>query len=330
MILLNRNECPFPPSRKVWLKIKEYINALNRYEIPELVASLRRRLSDYVDINDKYVHIIPGSEAFFIYLREYMLLERLTFIYSSPTFMPASEDLSALGVETLDVPLTKDFKLDYLRLMSMEGTDKVLYIINPNNPTGNQVIDCESITKLLHHYRLVILDEAYYEFSSITCKDLISKYSNLIILRTFSKAFCLAGARIGYIIAQPEVASDILRTAREYDTSTLSLSAALGALNDLNYMFRTVKRVREIRDHIVRELSHVPDIEVINTLCNFILLKKRGYSSTRLSREFLRYGIIVKSLGGRLKEFIRVSIGTDENMREFLRVLEGLNHSDAL
>ena len=324
MIFLNRNECPFPPSASVWQTVKEYITSLNRYEVPELTTSLINKLSNYVGVGSKFIHLVPGSEAFFIYLREHMLLKGLSFVYSTPTFMPAQEDMQAVGVKTYDIPLTKVFKLDYHRLKSFGDRSKVLYIINPNNPSGNQVVECAFIPELLERYNLVILDEAYYEFSRLTCKQLIMKHHNLIILRTLSKAFCLAGARVGYFIAEPEAAQKTVETARKYDISTLSLSAALGALNDVSYMRDAVGKVEEIRDYVISELSKYPGLEAVNTLCNFILLRRKGYSSVKLSNEFLKHGVRVKPLRGRLKEFTRVSIGTEEEMEEFLRAVRKL------
>ncbi len=322
MIILSRNECPFPPSNTVLPKIKKYVISLNRYEVPELSESLITKLSDYVGISEGYVHLVPGSEAFFVYLREYMLMEHLHFVFSSPTFVPAQEDLSVVGIKTYDIPLTKCFKLDYARLKSFGDKKKVLYIINPNNPTGNKVIGCKLIPRLLQHYKLVVLDEAYYEFSSLTCKNLVHEYPNIIILRTFSKAFCLAGARIGYFLAEPELTKAVMRTARKYDISILSLSAALGALESIDYMNHVVEKIKRIKEYVVEAISRISDIQVLDTLCNFILIKKEGYSSTRLSNELLKHGIMVKPLQGRLNEYVRVSIGTEKEMREFLSAIK--------
>jgi len=322
MIILSRNECPFPPSDTVSLKIREYVHSLNRYEVPELSESLITKLSNYVGVDRKYIHLIPGSEAFFVYLREYMLLERLSFVFSSPTFIPAYEDLSIVGVNTYDIPLTKGFKLDFPRLKTFGDKGKALYIVNPNNPTGNQVIKCKQLPELLQRYRLVILDEAYFEFSSLTCKNLLRDYPSLIILRTFSKAFCLAGARIGYFLAHPELTKEIMRTARKYDISILSLAAALGALESIDYMNHIVEEIKRIKEYVVEELSRIKDVHVVNTLCNFILLKKKGYLSNMLSNELMKYGIMVMPLKGRLNEYVRVSIGTESDMREFLLAIK--------
>ncbi len=322
MIVLSRNECPYPPSPKVLEYLGKYVKFVNRYEVPELTKELMMELSNYTSLPEGFIEVLPGSEALFIYMSEALRSLGLTLVYSSPTFIPAIEDLKMRGVQLKDVPLDEDYRLNIEEISKAGSRESILYIVNPNNPTGGKVLDCDVLPKLLRMYRAVILDESYYEFSDLTCADLLEEHDNLLILRTLSKAFCLAGARVGYVLGAAKLRNALLRTRRLYDVSLLSMAAAIGALKDLNYMRETVSKIKETKNWFIAEVRRIDGTEVINTLTNFVLINKKNYDSRTLANYFRRHGIDVKDLTGRLNKFVRVSIGTPGEMRTVVNLLK--------
>ncbi|MCD6324435.1 MAG: histidinol-phosphate aminotransferase family protein [Desulfurococcales archaeon] len=322
MIILSRNECPFPPSPSVKRRVADCISRINRYGDPEISSDFMRSLSDYVGLPADHITPLPGSEAFFLYLSDYLRTREFPFKYSSPTFVPAVEDLRLRGVPLKDIPLTKDFRLNLGSLTADGGG--VLYVVNPNNPTGNAVAECGDVEELLSHFDLVILDEAYFEFSGKTCIDLVGRHENIVILRTFSKAFCIAGARLGYVIGQPRTLSEILSSRRLYDIPIPSLAAGLGALEDIEYVRDVVKTITRIKDDFVREVKTLVGWEIVETETNFLLLRREGMSSADLYRALKERGYEVKPLNGRLNHYVRVSVGKHEEMKGLLQVLREL------
>ncbi|OYT37289.1 MAG: hypothetical protein B6U89_07550 [Desulfurococcales archaeon ex4484_58] len=321
MIVLSRNECPYPPSPLVREYIAKFLDRINRYEIPSLMDSIIDSLSSYVGVDRRYIYLLPGSEALFTSIPWMMIRYGYRFIYSSPTFTPAIDDLRVWDIEIIDVPLTSDFRVDLNNVLRYSG-DSILYIVNPNNPTGNKTIECSEVEDLATSFKAIVIDEAYYEYSGLTCKDLVLEYDNIAILRTLSKAFCLAGARLGYIICNPRLYKEFFGARRRYDISTLSLLAGLGALSDLDYMRKVVKNTLKVKKWVVSELEKLEDIEVIDTLTNFILVSKKNYDSHRLAKALKDKGVLVKELNDRMKQYIRVSIGTLDEMKFFVKVLK--------
>ncbi|MET1160415.1 MAG: aminotransferase class I/II-fold pyridoxal phosphate-dependent enzyme [Thermoprotei archaeon] len=322
MIILSRNECPYPPSPLVRESVCRDLERINRYEIPGLVDEIRRLLASYTGAPVDYIHLLSGSEAFFVSLPWAFLRYNYKFVYLSPTFAPAIEDLSIWGVKLADIPLDNNFRINIEKVLEESGSDSIIYIVNPNNPTGNEVIACDDVEKLARYYRAVILDEAYYEYSGLTCKNLVLEYDNVMVLRTLSKAFCLAGARIAYLIAHPNTYREFFGTRRKYDIPVPSLLAARGALQDLDYMRKVVSKTLSTKKWVVEELRKIEDIEVVDTLTNFILVGKRGYDSKTLAKKLLENNILVKELDGRLGKYVRVTIGAENEMKYFINVIK--------
>ncbi len=323
-VFLNRNESPYPPSPFALRMINRYAECVNRYDIPELRTKLVKALSDYVGLSEEFLEILPGSESFSVYFGEVFRQMNCTLIYLSPTFMPVVENMVLRGVRTVNIPLNEEFRIDVESVLRYRGQNSAIYIVNPNNPTGNAVLAHDELMSVLENFGFVILDETYYEFSNITYSHLIKRFPNLIIMRTFSKAFALAGARIGYMIADPTTRRQLLKTRRKFDVPVLSMAAALGALQDIAYMRSTVSRIIRLRNTIVKELNDLEGVTALNTLTNFILVKRNGFNSKQFYDELARRNVFVKPLEGRLSEYVRVTVGRKEEMLLFEKILESL------
>ncbi len=324
-VRLNLNECPYPPPKHVVEAVCSVAKYLNRYFIKEIEDGLRSKLAKYVGVSEDNISLLPGSEAFFTYSADYFRVAGLRVLAPKPTFEPAIQDYVVRGVEVVRVVLKPDFSLDPNELLNALGEGVVLYIPNPNNPTGNLLIDRSWIKEALEKSAYVVIDEAYYEFSGVTYADLIKDYPNLLILRTFSKAFAIAGARVGYVVGSEEGIGKVLSIRRVFDVPITSLAAASAALDDLSYMREYVRGVVSVRDWVVRELSRLGGVEVINTLTNFILVSVEGLSGRDLKERLRSEGYLVKYIDDPLlKKYVRVSIGTKDEMEGFVEAIKGI------
>lgn len=257
--------------------------------------------------------IEPGDE-FIVPIPSYMYYEFTLKIHGGvPVY--ASWDLpeNVLNVESV--------------LESITPKTRMIFLCTPNNPTG-ALIDKKDIKTILESTdSLVVVDEAYFEFSGVDNVDLLKEYDNLFILRTFSKILGLAGMRIGYGLGNPEFIEYMKRVKPVFSLARLSQVAATTSINDHEYIKKSTAVSIESREYLYSELSNIPQLEVYKSQANYILadIRKTGLKSAVLSEELLKRGIIVRdcrSFRGLDDYWIRVSVGTLEEDEKFIRQLK--------
>jgi histidinol-phosphate aminotransferase len=256
---------------------------------------------------------------------EYLALKGGTLIAPRPTFITAIERSHIFNIKAKWVWLDKNFNLDIENILT-ENPKKgdIVYLANPNNPAGNLVLERVSdLRKLLDTGAYVVIDEVYYEFENPTFVDLVKYHNNLVILRTFSKAFALAGMRIGYAISSPDTLKELQLTRRPYDLCSLSVVAASAALDDLEYMRKIVHEIITIKKWFEENLKNIEGVEYYPSRTNFVLIKVHEYSADQLKEELKKDGILVRTFPYEpmLKNHIRVSISLKDHMLAFLESL---------
>lgn len=242
----------------------------------------------------------------------------------SPTFSMYKISNQIAGGITIEIPLKKDFSFDYYGFIKAikKEEPKVVFITNPNNPTGG-VIPREQIIKLIEHTNgVVVVDEAYYEFYGESVIDLTAYYQNLIVLRTLSKAYGLAGARVGYSIASKELIEVISRVKPPYNVSSLDQTAAKVCLDNRTLFRGIIEEIITEREKLAVELGLIKELKVYNSYGNFLLV---GYERAgELYQHLLNKEIVVRCFGdGDLKDCLRISIGTVEENRLLLQTING-------
>jgi histidinol-phosphate aminotransferase len=171
----------------------------------------------------------------------------------------------------------------------------------------------EQTERLLALPVLVVLDEAYTEFSGGSLAQRVSSQSNLVVLRTFSKWAGLAGLRIGYCVAPRVIADQVLRTKSPYNVNAAAIVAARASLDDAEYLRGNVRRILAERDRLFAALAGSKVLEPLPTTTNFILCRVRGQSARELRDKLARRGILIRAFGSpRLQDFVRISVGTPE------------------
>jgi len=305
--------------------LARYIGVLNRYESVELKEELLRELANYVGIDRDYISLYPGSSAAIIALLKYVKRNNLRFLTTFPGFHGINEFAELENVTVYYHALTpKSFELDLDRLLREVDKQTVVYIANPNNPTSNILLhDEDSVKRLCEKASLVVIDEAYYEFSGITFTKLLrcSLCENLVIIRTFSKAFALAGARIGYVISSPKLLSELDRCRPLFDIAIPSMAAALAALRDRDYMFKLVNVIKYLRDKLRSEVENL-GLYVLPSATNFLFIELPlpGYVVAEKLRSM---NILIKTYSDPgIENYIRVSVGSEEENKLFVESLK--------
>lgn len=212
-------------------------------------------------------------------------------------------------------------------LDALSPRTRIIFLCTPNNPTGG-LIDKEDIKTILKSTdSLVVVDEAYFEFSGVNNVDLLAQYDNLFILRTFSKVMGLAGMRVGYGLGSPQLIDYMKRVKPVFSLTRLSQIAATATLADNEYIERSTGVSIESRDYLYEELSKIAELDVYESKANYLLVdtRKTGMKSQVLTKKLLKKGIIVRdcaSFRGLDDYWIRVSVGTLEEDVRFIKVIE--------
>lgn len=321
-VKLNTNESPFPPSPKVVEAISsEEIEKLKLYSDPE-GKDLRDAIAKHFGFKRENVLLGNGSDeiltfAFFAFCAG----EKCVFPDISYGFYPVYAEL--VGANATVSPLKDDFSVDINDYMN---TDKTVIIANPNAPTGMAlpVSDVEKIVAS-NPDNVVLIDEAYVDFGGESAVELVHKYDNLIVCRTFSKSRSLAGARLGFAIASKGLIADMNKikySLNPYNINRLTLLAGKASIEDDEYFRKNVKTIIENREYTIWELKK-RGFEVLPSYANFVFAKKAGKSGEEMYLELKKRGVLIRHFGKeRIKDYLRITIGTKAQMDALLQKLD--------
>lgn len=321
MLRLHMNESPYPPPGKSVEYVSRYAQYLNLYYDEALYKELKNELSRYVGVERDFLEPLAGSSLALTLMLTYVKVGGLDLVTTHPTFHAIYRLVSSYGLTPKFLKLDRDtFAIDTDELLkTSEG--RVVYIANPNNPTGNLLIEDPDILRAVaSRAKALFIDETYYEFSGITFKDLVMDFNNIAVLRSFSKAFSLAGARFGYAIVSRELKKRLADLMIGYEISITTQAAAVGALKDLQYVKDVVREVTQTREGTVKKLREA-GVRALDTMTNFILIDLKEPCRTAWER-LRNEGILTLCLQNveQLREFgnyIRVTIGKPSEMEFF-------------
>lgn len=329
LIKLNGNENPFGPPPRAIERIKEILEsrdlAISRYPDP-LSRELREKLSDYCGVDQENIIVCNGSDEAIDLITKSFLGEGDFSAVCIPTFPYYEISALSQGAEVIYVPRRED-GVDVDALLEDARNCKLIFLCSPNNPTGD-VISRRDLTRILEEFEgIVVVDEAYYEFHGESFVDLVES-NDLIVLRTFSKAFGLAGLRIGYMVASEEIIETIMRVKPPFNVSVVAQVAALGALEDLEHLRKTIINNARERSRLTKKLGDL-GLRVRKSRANFILVETEplGLRAPEFVEELERRGILVRDvsrLRGASDYMVRISIGTPDQNDKLISVLEDL------
>lgn len=325
VIKLASNENPLGASPKAVRAIKDNLSKINRY--PDSNGFyLKRKLAKSLNLEPENIVLGNGSDELIEIIIKTFVEDDEHILTSDGTFLEYKIISQVKGRIVITVPL-RYFRYD-LAAMKKKITKKtkLIFISNPNNPTGTYVtrLELEDFMRGLPQNIILVLDEAYDTF--IDVNDFPSSLSyirnrNLIVLRTFSKAYGLAGLRVGFAAARPEFASYMEIARQPFNVNLLAQVAATAALDDKKFLNKTRKTILEGKSYLYDELSKL-GIAYVPSVTNFILFDA-GRDCLTVFKEMLKYGVIVRDMKQYgFKNLIRVTIGTKKENQRFIQVLK--------
>ena len=297
-IRLDLSESPYPASPKVAKAILEAVPNINRY--PETLGGyLRNALVNYTGAREEQIIIGNGSDDLIDLILKVFVSSQEQILVPIPTFPWYWLSAKAQGKNVLFADRTENFGLNVDTLLEkVTSKVKVIFIANPNNPTGN-IIPRSTLIELIERVNcLIVVDECYFELSQQTVADLIDTYSNLVVLRSFSKGFALAGLRIGYAIANEVLIDSLYKVAQFFCVNRLAQVAGIAALHDLVYLRSQIQYVERERTHLIENFSKL-GFTVYPSVTNFILIgtKTLDITSNHLVKLLESKDIYVKDCG---------------------------------
>jgi len=321
-IKLASNENPLGPSPMAVRAIIDNLNKINRY--PDGSGYyLKSRLSEAYGITPDRIIIGNGSNNLIELAIRTFLTRGKEVIQAFPTFLFYEKITKSAGCRLISVPL-KDFRIDLKGILNnLTKKTGLIFINNPNNPTGTALSgkEVKDFLQALPGDIVVVLDEAYIEF--VTDRDtadgleLLKDYPHLIVLRTFSKLYGLAGLRIGYGFSSPEIIDYMNRVRQPFNVNLLAQAAATAALDDKAFVADTLRTVREGLDYLFAGLKEL-GIEYRPTQTNFFLIKS-PLGGKKTYELMLREGVIIRNMESfGLEGYIRINVGLPEENKRFL------------
>ena len=322
-VKLDQNENPYDFPEALKREIVERVQAHDWNRYPEFVPSrLIDALSRFTGWTSKGIVVGNGSNELIQAALTITLGPGRTIAIPQPTFTLYGLMATALGATVRDVPLNDDMSFNVEALSTAASEADVVVLCSPNNPTGT-VLDLDDAAEIAESARgLVILDEAYFEFSAGSASSLLERHDNLMLLRTFSKAMAMAGLRFGYMLTNPEIAAQIVKVKLPYNVNIFTIAAAQTVLDNPGVMDKSIQAVIAERSRLEAELAALPGVQTFPSEANFILMRTR-HPAHRIFDALYRQGILVRDVSRYplLERALRVTIGTPEQDDRFMRAL---------
>ena len=325
---LASNENPLGPSP---FAIREMTNALwDTHRYPDMHATdLKNKLCELYKLESKNIILGNGSEGIMAYIARAFIQPGDEVLTAEKTFIGFHILATAGGAKVVTVPRTEDYRYDVKGLAKAVNNDtKVLYIANPDNPTGSYITEQEFdyLMQFVPSHTIVILDEAYFEFAQSTWDypdSMKYRYDNVITLRTFSKAYGLAGIRVGYGFANEKFITALHKVKLPFEPNLIAQRGAIGALSDYPHLERTIRNNTKRYYETLKFLDQ-KGFKPIRSITNFICFRTgSAEASDYLFDKLLDYGVIIRPLkANNLPDWVRVSIGLKEEMKHFFSAME--------
>lgn len=298
---------------------------LNRYPDPAQ-NKLREKLADYLNVNTTNLFFGVGSDEIIdLLIRIFCEPKKDSVIIPEPTYGMYKVACDVNDVKTISIPLNRNFQIDVVKTLSVvKQNTKMIFLCSPNNPTGN-LLSKKSVVKILKHFNgIVVIDEAYIDFKEDkSFISLINKYPNLVITRTFSKAWGLAGIRCGYSIASEFITNLLFKVKAPYNLNKLTANAILSALSNVKKKNKFVEKLNSEREKLISELKQIKEIEkVLPTDANFITFKIKN--ADEVFAKLANEGVIIRNRSNQLnlENCLRVSVGTPSENKKFITMLK--------
>jgi histidinol-phosphate aminotransferase len=325
-IKLNTNENPYPPSPKVSSALRKAINPSLRLYPEPLSDSLRSTAAEVFGVTPSNIIVGNGSDELLSIVLRCFVSPQDRVAFPAPTY-----SLYDTLIEIQDgVAFRVDFPPDFSLPDSLAEQNAALtFLCNPNAPSGT-LVSLAEIDRLARAVSgVLVVDEAYVDFAEsegASSVPLIRQLPNLIVLRTFSKSFSLAGMRIGLALGSEEIISGMMKVKDSYNVNRLSMTAAAAALQDMPWMKRNVRRIQRGRRKLISGLKHL-GYSVYPSHANFVLARKAGQNLRSVYEELKRRKILVRYFDATgLRDCLRITVGTPKEIQALLKEMAAIDN----
>lgn len=324
MLRLNGNENPYGPSPKARKAMSEAIIQSNRYPF-NTTTELREKIAAHYSLTKDHVLMGAGSSEILGLVTQYAALQKGNAVTANPTFGIWWTAAEKMGMQLIKVPLTTDKKHDLSAMLSsINEQTRLVYVCNPNNPTGT-VLPAEQIKAFIEtvsRKTLVLLDEAYTEYSDEpTLSALVQNNKNLVIAKTFSKIYGMAGARIGYALAHPDTIAQ-LKSLQPWENASVSMCSVVGAMasiDDREFIAFSKSKNREARELMTKNFDDL-GIAYIPSHSNYVYFSAENFKGdlvAEYAKNNIRAGRITEEQG----KWTRITVGTPEEIKAFNNII---------
>jgi len=325
VVKLNTNENPYPPSPKV-LKVLAKITAeqLRRYPDP-LGNTFRQAAAEVNGVQPDYIMCCNGGDELLSMAFRAFCDENRPVAYPVPTYSLYPVLANMQNCRAIEVPFDNEFNLP----AKLAITGAALTIVcNPNAPTGSFVSVDELASLADELAGILLIDEAYVDFAEANCAALAKDFDNVIILRSMSKGYSLAGIRFGYAIAKPFLIAGLMKVKDSYNVDAVAIAIATAAIKDQQYFKETLEKVKKNREELIEQLRLL-SFEVANSSANFVLAKSKNCQASEIYDKLVQRNIYVRffDLPG-VDDKLRITVGTKEQNERLILALKEILSED--
>jgi histidinol-phosphate aminotransferase len=320
IIKLNSNENPYPPSPKA-LKVLQEIDPemLRRYPDPT-GKSFRIAASKVLGVPDDWIAVGNGSDDLLNLIVRAVGEAGKPIVCPAPTYVLYRTLAQIQDVEFVEVPYPDDYKLPVDLLIAARGA--VTFVASPNSPSGTaiSVADLEKLAQELSG--ILVIDEAYVDFAENNALELTKKYSNVIVLRTLSKGYSLAGLRLGFAIANPILLAELNKIKDSYNVDAVAYAVAARAIADSDHKTANAEKIKASRAQLAVSFKEL-GFEVWPSQTNFLLVRPPHGDAERIYQTLKERGILIRYFNQpRLEDKLRISVGTEEQNQILVKTLK--------
>ncbi|MEI6083853.1 MAG: histidinol-phosphate transaminase [Verrucomicrobiota bacterium] len=316
LIKLNTNENPYPPSPNVTAALRAAIDGKLRLYPDPSAAGLRQRLGKMHGFDPAQIVVGNGCDDILNLCVRAFCSEGEKLAYFAPSYSLYPVLAGIQGADRVELPLNEHFQIEtHPALLQKLAGVKLVFITQPNAPSGVWLQRVELQRVIEETNGVVVIDEAYVDFASENCLDFAREYPNVLVARTFSKSYSLAGLRIGWAVGAPELIAALNKVKDSYNVTRLSQVAAEAALDDPAYFEETTRKVKATRDRVAGGLTGG-----LPSQTNFLFVRPSAPLTAKQWFDGLRQrNILVRWWDAdRIRDYVRISIGTDSEMDKFL------------
>jgi histidinol-phosphate aminotransferase len=333
VIKLNTNENPYPPSPAA-MKVLRSLDGdlLRRYPNP-MAQKFRRAVAGVLGFDQEWILVGNGSDELLSMIMRAVVEPGGRVVYPMPTYVLYRTLAQIQAAEPVEIPYDDDYNLPLEQLAAPGGA--LTLVCTPNSPSGTLAPNAE-LSKLAGRLRgVLVIDEAYVDFADGNALELVRRHGNVIVLRTLSKGYSLAGLRLGFAVARPELIAGLAKVKDSYNVDAVACAVGAAAFEDQAYMVANAEKVKASRARLTEELKRL-GFKFWPSQSNFILARppacgEPGRTEGNAERIYLNLkagGILVRYFKEpRLDDKLRISVGTDEQNAALLAALrEGIGH----